>query len=267
MASAVALARSGGWPRVQPGSQSAQILDVLATGQWVSTRELHTRVLCVLHSRVAALRKRGYTILHRGAGFGAEFHEYRLVGTPLDAPAEAVAAREPIPHRVTDGSAGASSGTLTNSGAVDNSVVTGSASQLGEGATSLVWPAPLPVRPPEPLAGQLTVYDALGSPSMSAGEVRCAPPVGGARSAGTPGRGQQSDGGYRFLSSIEWADNLPTVARCAFCPDASFAGTAVECVEWNQAHRAAQHPGLKSVTVRERQVAAKRHPYVQKEAA
>jgi len=63
--------------RVAPHSHCAQILAVLEDGQFHSSRELHRRVYCVLHSRIAELRRKGYRIEHRGGGAGAENHWYR----------------------------------------------------------------------------------------------------------------------------------------------------------------------------------------------
>lgn len=60
-------------------TQRAQILAILADGDWHSSRQLHREVFCVLHSRIAELRRRGYVIEHQGGGGGAENHFYRLV--------------------------------------------------------------------------------------------------------------------------------------------------------------------------------------------
>lgn len=142
------------WPRTQDGSQSAQILDVLAHGGWVTSQDLHRRVFCVLHSRVAALRKRGYVIEHRGEGFGAELHEYRLVGTPLEAPPALVSRGAAAPGTTAAGGASSGPEPLVTSGAVDKVVVSGSASFLLAGE---------PERAPEILEGQLDLYDALAA--------------------------------------------------------------------------------------------------------
>lgn len=74
---------------IKPGSQNARILEILDDGRWHTSAELHRRVMCVLHSRIAELNKHGRTegfrVEHRGGGSGAENHEYRLVATPSDA--------------------------------------------------------------------------------------------------------------------------------------------------------------------------------------
>lgn len=63
-------------------THAEQILAVLADRKWHTSREIHSLVFCILHSRISDLRKRGYTIDRRGGGAGAENHEYRLVATP-----------------------------------------------------------------------------------------------------------------------------------------------------------------------------------------
>lgn len=86
--------RGGGWPRVQPGSQNARILDVLADREWHSTAAIHRAAgFSRLNSRIAELRPRGYVIEHRGEGFGADLHEYRLISSPLD---ETASQRAPL---------------------------------------------------------------------------------------------------------------------------------------------------------------------------
>lgn len=70
-------------------SQNDQILDVLADGNWHTSRQIHQHVFCVLHSRINELRDRGYLIEHRGGGAGADLHEYRLTGWPLNTPSAA----------------------------------------------------------------------------------------------------------------------------------------------------------------------------------
>lgn len=77
----------------------------------------------------------------------------------------------------------------------------------------------------------------------------------------TPRRVQAVGGYLRSRETHGWLDGLPATASCGFCPGLSFSDSAAECVAWNRAHRAAAHPGLRSVTVRERQLAAKRHGY------
>jgi hypothetical protein len=49
-----------------------------------SSHELHRRVFCVLHSRIASLRTKklrplGFDIEHTGGGAGTEEHFYRLI--------------------------------------------------------------------------------------------------------------------------------------------------------------------------------------------
>lgn len=77
----------------------------------------------------------------------------------------------------------------------------------------------------------------------------------------------QVGGFFRSADTVEYLASLPTVARCAFCPGFRFVGTAAEAVERGKAHRAAAHPGVVSVSVKARQIAARRHAYVAKEAA
>lgn len=62
-----------------PESQNARLRAALADGQWHRSDELHRKVFCVLHSRVAELRRQGYVIEHKGGGAGADKHYYRLV--------------------------------------------------------------------------------------------------------------------------------------------------------------------------------------------
>lgn len=62
-------------------SHNAQLRAVLSDGLWHTSSELHRRVFCVLHSRIAEMRRQGYVIEHRGSGAGADRHEYRLVST------------------------------------------------------------------------------------------------------------------------------------------------------------------------------------------
>lgn len=63
-----------------PGSQASRILAVLSDHSWHTTAEIHRRVGgCVLHSRIAELRKRGFVIEHETTGPGASGSRYRLL--------------------------------------------------------------------------------------------------------------------------------------------------------------------------------------------
>lgn len=76
---------TAGTRRLARGSQCARILAVLEDGEWHTTAEIHQRVGgCVLHSRIAELRTRGFAIEHETTGPGAAGSRYRL----LDEPAE-----------------------------------------------------------------------------------------------------------------------------------------------------------------------------------
>lgn len=66
----------------RPATHAQRILNILADGRWHSSAELHRRVYCILHSRIAELRRRGFVIEHRGGGGGAENHEYKLLSAP-----------------------------------------------------------------------------------------------------------------------------------------------------------------------------------------
>lgn len=72
-------------------------------------------------------------------------------------------------------------------------------------------------------------------------------------------RARQKNGSYRFLDleTAGWLAQLQTTARCAFCPDLVFEGTAEECCEWGRAHRLAAHPGVRSVSEKQRKAAAR----------
>lgn len=59
-------------------SQSGKILAYLEHGGWWKCSALLHYVPCVVHSRVAELRKYGYMIEHRTTGPGASGSEYRL---------------------------------------------------------------------------------------------------------------------------------------------------------------------------------------------
>lgn len=75
-------------------SQCAKILRALEMGGWWTTRELYEHVGgCVLHSRVAELRKRGFLIEHEyvPGKSGSEGSKYRL------APSSSPAGAEPTP--------------------------------------------------------------------------------------------------------------------------------------------------------------------------
>lgn len=67
-------------PRWRPHrySQCGKILRCLEQGGWWTTAELLHEVPAVIHSRIAELRKHGYTIEHRRTGQGANGSEYRL---------------------------------------------------------------------------------------------------------------------------------------------------------------------------------------------
>lgn len=79
-------------------SHCDSILDVLASGRWVSTSEILRAVPCVVHSRVSDLRRRGYDIQHRTTGIGAKGSEYRLV-----VPAASVALANEITALIAEG--------------------------------------------------------------------------------------------------------------------------------------------------------------------
>ena len=64
---------------MKPGSQTARLLDWLSDGEWWTTSELLYRVPCIVHSRIAELRKQGYRIEHETTGPGASGSRYRLV--------------------------------------------------------------------------------------------------------------------------------------------------------------------------------------------
>src|SRR5215207_7012588 len=59
-------------------SQCDQLAALLADGEWWTTRELLREVPCIVHSRVAELRKRGLEITHETTGPGAAGSRYRL---------------------------------------------------------------------------------------------------------------------------------------------------------------------------------------------
>jgi hypothetical protein len=72
---------------VRRPTQEERIMEILADGEWHSSHELHRRVFCVLHSRVANLRRKGresgsYDLQHKGGGAGTDVHWYRLVWIP-----------------------------------------------------------------------------------------------------------------------------------------------------------------------------------------
>lgn len=60
-------------------SQNAQLRAILLDGKWHSSAELHSRVYCLVHVRIAEMRRQGYRIEHKGGGAGAANHYYRLV--------------------------------------------------------------------------------------------------------------------------------------------------------------------------------------------
>lgn len=87
-----------------PGSQAARILAVLSDGYWHTNAEIHRKVGgCVLHSRIAELRKRGYVIEHVTTGSGATGSRYRLLDEPADTSRE-TAPRRPRRFVERDGS-------------------------------------------------------------------------------------------------------------------------------------------------------------------
>lgn len=63
-------------PAPKRKSHGDRILDVLADGEFHTSAELYRRVPSIVHSRIAALRRQGYVILHQGGGSGAENHSY-----------------------------------------------------------------------------------------------------------------------------------------------------------------------------------------------
>lgn len=67
-------------------SQSSKLLRILEDGDWHTTRDLLRDVPCIVHSRIAELRKRGYTIEHETVGVGAEGSRYRLISDEASAP-------------------------------------------------------------------------------------------------------------------------------------------------------------------------------------
>lgn len=62
-------------------TQSALILELLGDGRWHSSAEILGAVPCIVHSRVAELRKKGHRIEHETRGTGATGSVYRLVGS------------------------------------------------------------------------------------------------------------------------------------------------------------------------------------------
>lgn len=62
-------------------SQCSKLLRILEDGRWHTTAELLRLVPCIVHSRIAELRKYGYTVEHDRTGVGAEGSRYRLVGS------------------------------------------------------------------------------------------------------------------------------------------------------------------------------------------
>lgn len=70
-------------------SQCAKLMQILADGQWHTTKELNRRVPGRTNSRMSELRHRGqrsgeYDLQHDGVGFGPEFHRYRIVWLAAD---------------------------------------------------------------------------------------------------------------------------------------------------------------------------------------
>jgi len=61
-----------------PGSQCARLLALLQDGNWHTTSELLRFCPCIVHSRVAELRGRGFHIEHERTGPGAPGSRYRL---------------------------------------------------------------------------------------------------------------------------------------------------------------------------------------------
>lgn len=64
---------------MKPGSQNARLLAVLSDHDWHTTAELLRAVPCIVHSRCAELRKRGYAVEHETTGPGAAGSRYRLL--------------------------------------------------------------------------------------------------------------------------------------------------------------------------------------------
>lgn len=62
---------------------------------------------------------------------------------------------------------------------------------------------------------------------------------------------------YDRLGREPWLQEQPTLARCSFCPDLLFEGTAAEASAWGAAHHASAHPGLRDRGQLVRQRAAK----------
>ncbi len=60
-------------------SQNARLRAVLADGEWHRSDELHRKVFCLVHSRIAEMRRQGYRIEHKGGGAGAANHYYRWI--------------------------------------------------------------------------------------------------------------------------------------------------------------------------------------------
>lgn len=89
-------------------TQEQLLLAVLADGAWHSSEELYRRVPCIVHSRIARMRKR-HTIEHSGGGQGAENHFYRLIATSEAADggqtlsAASGVPAQPIPPVLSDG--------------------------------------------------------------------------------------------------------------------------------------------------------------------
>ena len=98
---------------------------------------------------------------------------------------------------------------------------------------------------------------ALSGPSLLVGESATTLSADTRRAAHN--RAQQKNGSYRFLDleTAEWLSQLETTAYCLFCPGLTFTGTAEACVAWNQQHRAQAHPTLRSVSQKQRQIAAR----------
>lgn len=84
-------------------SQSGKLLALLERDRrWWSTAELLREVPCIVHSRVAEIRKYGWNVEHRTTGPGARGSEYRLA---LDEPSPVVTSDGSCPPREGSSSA------------------------------------------------------------------------------------------------------------------------------------------------------------------
>lgn len=74
------LSRGAGDGQGRPSrlTQTDLVLRVLRDGGWHSTASILRRVPCIVHSRIADLRRLGHVVEHRCVGPGATGHQYRL---------------------------------------------------------------------------------------------------------------------------------------------------------------------------------------------